>query len=61
MTAIDHFSAVGAYMIARSLSGRLVFCSGGILAVTDASGCPRIGGQLEQKTFRFRIASTCLE
>ncbi len=62
MIAIDQRGSVGAYMTASSLSGNDVRWSGGGGGGPPVSSTlPRIGGQVEQKMFRFRISSTCFE
>ena len=68
MMATDHSEVVrpgggGAYMIASSASGSEVFWGGslvGPVSVAFLLGSSRIGGQVEQKTFRLRIGSTSL-
>jgi hypothetical protein len=53
----------GAYMIAISASGRLVFCGrlGGRPWPRWCSVFSSQGGQVEQKTLRLRIGSTSFE
>jgi len=62
MIAIDQrgSAGAGANMMASSLSGSEVRCSGGTVGVPAAVGTGSMGGQIEQKMFRLRISSTSL-